>query len=169
MILKAEAGDLPAIATLNYLAYRDMAARVPAWTSKEFFHSLVEKRAQHATFFLIRKNNKVVASVAYGRPGSSVDPIPAPWASVLLLAVHPDYQGNGLGRLLARECISQAKQDQAETVGLFTSELMTSAHRLYQRLGFKIEKELAPRLGLRYWLYRYDILESIGAPLQNVE
>lgn len=163
MILKAEADDLPAIATLNYLAYRDMAARVPAWTSEEFFHSLVAKRAQHATFFLIRKDNNVIGSVAYSRPGSSVDPIPTSWSSVLLLAVHPDHQGNGFGRLLARECISLAKQDQAETVGLFTSELMTSAHRLYQSLGFKIEKELAPRLGLRYWLYRYDIPDSLKA------
>lgn len=157
MITKAEAKDLPEIAVLNYLAYREMASRVPAWSSEEFFHLLVAKRAQQATFFLLRSQNKVIGSVAYSTPGRSVDPIPAHWASLLLLAVHPEYRGNGYGRLLASECIMMARQDQADTIGLFTSELMTSAHRLYKGLGFQVEKKLAPRLGLQYWLYRYDI------------
>jgi len=156
MIIKADADDLPAIAVLNYLAYREMAARVPAWSSEEFFHSLVTRRAQNATFFMLRQDDQVIGSVAYSEPGRSVDPIPAAWASVLLLAVHPEHRGNGYGRLLVSECISRAKQDKAETIGLFTSELMTPARQLYETLGFQIAQEIAPRLGLRYWLYRYD-------------
>lgn len=162
MIIKAEIEDLPAIAVLNHLAYRDMAVHVPVWTRDDFFHSLVVTRAQQASFLLLRKDNQVIGSVAYSLPGRSVDPIPTSWASVLLLAVHPKYRGKGYGRLLASECITLAKQAQAETVGLFTSELMTSAHRLYEGLGFRVEKELAPRHGLRYWLYRYDIPDSMN-------
>jgi ribosomal protein S18 acetylase RimI-like enzyme len=160
-IIKAEAEDFSAIAELNYLAYREMAARVPTWTSEEFFHTLVATRAQSATFFVLRKGNKIIGSVAYAMPGRSVDPIPTSWASMLLLAVRHEYRRHGHGRLLANTCITLARKDRAETIGLFTSELMTSAHRLYEGLGFHIETELAPRHGLRYWLYRYDLLDSV--------
>jgi hypothetical protein len=42
-------------------------------------------------------------------------------------------------------------------IGLFTSELMTGAQQLYESLGFRRERELPPRLGLRYWRYKLDL------------
>ncbi len=118
---------------------------------------LVTTRAQQATFFVLRQADAAVGSVAYCSPGRSVDPVPASWASVLLLAVDPKHRGKGYGCLLASECMKLAEHDQAATVGLFTSELMGSARRLYEGLGFGVERELPPRHGLRYWLYRYDV------------
>jgi len=156
MIVKAEAKDLLAIAALNHAAYREMGTRVPEWANEEFWHSLVTMRVQQATFFVLRQADTVVGSVAYCSPGRSVDPVPASWASVLLLAVDPKHRGKGYGCLLASECMKLAKHDQA-AVGLFTSELMGAARRLYEGLGFGVERELPPRHGLRYWLYRYDV------------
>ncbi len=167
MIIKADAADLAEIGRLNHRAYRDMSKGVPTWNSEEFFHTLVAKRAQHATFFVLKNDNRLIGSVAYSKPGSSMEPVTTSWASILLLAVHPEYRGNGYGRLLAKECISMASSDQAETIGLFTSELMTTAHQLYKSLGFQIDHELEPRLGLRYWLYRYDIPKAAHEQQQN--
>jgi hypothetical protein len=52
-IVRAGPDDLPAIAALN----REMAARVPAWASEEYFRSLVTWRAQQAAFLLLRHDN----------------------------------------------------------------------------------------------------------------
>ncbi len=157
MITPADPADFPAIAALNHAAYREMAERVPAWREEAFFHALVAARAQQATFFVLRRDDEIVGSVAYAAPGQSADPVPAAWASVLLLAVHPAHRGCGYGRVLASACMTLAARDRAETIGLFTSELMGAARGLYEGLGFTVERELPPRHGLRYWLYRYDM------------
>lgn len=156
IIETAQSTDFPAIAALNFTAYQEMAAYVPAWKNESFFHSLVEMRAKQATFFVIREDDRVVASVAYCAPGRSTDPIPVEWASVLLLAVQPEYRGRGYARVLAEECIRLAERDKAATLGLFTSELMVAARRLYEGLGFRVDRELERRHGVRYWVYRRD-------------
>jgi ribosomal protein S18 acetylase RimI-like enzyme len=40
---------------------------------------------------------------------------------------------------------------------LHTSEYMNSARHIYEKIGFKSIKELAPRYGNKYWLYLLDI------------
>lgn len=41
--------------------------------------------------------------------------------------------------------------------GLYTSELMTTAQKMYAELGFKRQQELPSMLGLRYGLYFLSI------------
>ena len=56
-------------------------------------------------------------------------------------------------KLLTKEGIKRAWQDNAQAVGLYTSEAMTVAQKMYGSLGFKQIRELPSMLGLRYWLY----------------
>ena len=76
---------------------------------------------------------------------------------MLVLAVDPAHRGRGIAKALGSACIACARHDSARVIGLFTSELMTSAQQLYESLGFRRERELPPRLGLRYWRYKLDL------------
>jgi ribosomal protein S18 acetylase RimI-like enzyme len=79
------------------------------------------------------------------------------WASIILLAVSPRHRRRGVGGALVRDCIRRARADHASVVGLFTSEVMTGAGELYRSLGFREDRELAPRYGVRYWRLRLEL------------
>ena len=40
-----------------------------------------------------------------------------------------------------------------QIMALHTTEIMKSARHIYDKLRFKILKEIEPRLGVKYWLY----------------
>ena len=143
---------------MNVAAYREFAEYLTpeAWEMMSSNLSKPERLTDRATFMVVKIDGAIAASVAYCPAGKSVDPIPTEWASILLLAVAPDYRGKGLGELLAKECVRRAQTDGAAIMGLFTSERMVSAQRLYERLGFVRESEIPPRLGMRYFRYRSD-------------
>jgi ribosomal protein S18 acetylase RimI-like enzyme len=76
------------------------------------------------------------------------------WASIILLAMSPRHRRRGVARALMRDCIRRARADHARVVGLFTREVMTAAGELYRSLGFREDRELAPRYGVRDWRLR---------------
>ncbi len=41
-------------------------------------------------------------------------------------------------------------------IGLHTSEAMTTARGLYERMGFVVDGDLPTNFGLRYWRYRLN-------------
>lgn len=59
--------------------------------------------------------------------------------------------------------MDRARRDGAGVLGLHTSELMTVARRMYGSMGFRVERELPPNYGLRYWLYTLDPHEPAHA------
>lgn len=58
-------------------------------------------------------------------------------ASIRMLAVIPVAQGRGIGEALTRACIDRARAAGKRAVVLHSTPWMTSAHRLYERLGFR--------------------------------
>jgi predicted N-acetyltransferase YhbS len=83
--------------------------------------------------------------------------VPQEWPAIRLLSVAPWARGQGIGRLLTEVCIDLARQHGAQAIGLHTSEIMNVARPMYERMGFAIVRELEPRFGVRYWLYRKDL------------
>jgi ribosomal protein S18 acetylase RimI-like enzyme len=152
----SEPSDLADIALLNVMSYAEFGRSVPVdqWKAMEANLSHPERIAERATFIVARAQGALVGSVAYCRANHSVDPIPRDWASLLVLAVAPDSRGRGYGEALVKECLTRASSDGAAVVGLYTSELMVGAQRLYERLGFERESEIPRRYGLRYFRYR---------------
>lgn len=75
---------------------------------------------------------------AYGHDLGIESPI------VRLLAVAPEARGHGVATALLREAAKRAKEDGAQTLHLHTSDMMASAVRLYERLGFEraIDKDI---------------------------
>ena len=59
-------------------------------------------------------------------------------------------RGRGLSRRLTEWCIARARQQGATEIGLHTSEAMTIARGLYERMGFVVDGDLPMNFGLRY-------------------
>lgn len=164
MVSPAHPSDFDSIAVLNVEAYREFADHMSPdnWRSMEASLRAVETRARSARFLVIRDRGAVVGSVGYCPAGKGNPKIfPLDWAAILLLAVAPTHRGRGIARTLVSECIQCARNDSAQVIGLFTSELMTAAQQLYESLGFRRESELPSRLGLRYWRYKLQLTEPM--------
>jgi len=156
MVERATADDVEAIADLNVRAYGEFASALApgAWELMQKNLTNVAERFLVSQFFVVRDDQKVVGSVAYG-PAGSGDPtlFEADMASVLLLAVAPEHRARGIAKALTTACISSARRDDASSIGLFTNELMQAAQHLYRSVGFRLESELPMRYGVRYFRY----------------
>jgi ribosomal protein S18 acetylase RimI-like enzyme len=53
-----------------------------------------------------------------------------------MLAVDPSAQGRGVGAALVRACVEETRSSGRARVVISSASDMTSAHRLYERLGF---------------------------------
>jgi DNA-binding MarR family transcriptional regulator/GNAT superfamily N-acetyltransferase len=62
-------------------------------------------------------------------------------ARLRLLFVDRSARGRGLGETLVQECIRFARTAGYRKVVLWTQSILTSAHRLYQKAGFRLVKE----------------------------
>jgi ribosomal protein S18 acetylase RimI-like enzyme len=157
---EATAADVLAIADLNVAAYREFAKRLgpPAWEAMQKNLRGVARLTGWARFLVVRTPRGLAGSVGYCAPGKSDAAVFEPeWASIVLLAVAPRHRRRGIARALLRECIRRARDDHAPAVGLFTSELMTGAAELYRSLGFREDRELPRRYGVRYWRLRLEL------------
>jgi len=54
-------------------------------------------------------------------------------------------------------CIDFARSSDEKTVALHTSEYMNAARHIYESLGFRQIRELEPRYGKRYWIYKLEL------------
>lgn len=57
-------------------------------------------------------------------------------AAFRLLAVNPETQGKGLGKLLINACIQQAKDEGFEYLVIHSTKSMMVAWKMYERIGF---------------------------------
>ena len=94
-------------------------------------------------------------------------PPASPWAQVAgeadlefrMLAVSPAARGRGIGEALTRAVLDRAAELGLTGVVLSSSTQMTTAHRIYERLGFRRtpEKDWSPAPGTMLITYRVDL------------
>jgi ribosomal protein S18 acetylase RimI-like enzyme len=164
MVSLAQAGDFDAIAALNVESYGEFSSHMSpdGWRGMEASLRVVEARAQSARFLVMKDRGAIVGSVGYCPAGKgNPDISPPDWAGVLLLAVSPTHRCRGIARQLVSACIQCARDDGAQMIGLFTSEVMIAARQLYESFGFRRESEIPPRFGLRYWRYQLPLAEPM--------
>lgn len=75
------------------------------------------------------------------------------WPIMRMLVVSPQARGAGVGRRLAQECIDRAVRDGADVFALHTSPIMSVALPMYERMGFRLVREVQPVLGVAYAVY----------------
>ena len=63
-------------------------------------------------------------------------------AGFRLLAVNPEYQRQGIGKLLTFECIGKAKIQQRAQMIIHTTMAMQTAWKMYEKIGFKRSEDL---------------------------
>ncbi|MEK5640577.1 GNAT family N-acetyltransferase [Paenibacillus rhizosphaerae] len=102
------------------------------------------------------------SEAAYGNPEMGIhSPI------IRLLAVHPSARGRGVATALIREAARRALELGATTLNLHTSDMMASAVKLYEKLGFQRHYETDTTNGETLVKgYRIDVPGSLL--LQNV-
>ncbi|NYE37685.1 GNAT superfamily N-acetyltransferase [Nocardioides cavernae] len=126
----AAAGDVCVAAYEPFLtgAEDDYAARL---------HDVATRDAQ-AEVWVAVDGDRVAGLVTFCPPGS-------PWREIAradegefrMLAVDPAAQGAGAGTALARLCEERAREHGATGMALSSLATMTSAHRVYARLGYE--------------------------------
>jgi len=76
---------------------------------------------------------------------------------IRFVTVSDKYKGLKLGQKLTEKCIEFARRSGEKKIALHTSEFMDKARHIYEKLGFRIIKEIEPRYGKKYWLYEMNL------------
>jgi ribosomal protein S18 acetylase RimI-like enzyme len=63
-------------------------------------------------------------------------------AGFRLLAVNPEFRGQGIGKLLTYECIRKAKSQKRAQMIIHTTLAMQTAWKMYEKIGFKRSEDL---------------------------
>ena len=83
------------------------------------------------------------------------------WCYIRFVSVNPKYRGRSIGERLTRKCIDMARENNETVMALHTSEIMKGARHIYEKIGFRILKEIEPRLGVKYWLYTLELAKNL--------
>ncbi len=102
----------------------------------------------------------VVGTVTLSPPGSPLREVAIDGEGEMrMLAVDPEVQGRGLGRVATEHVIEEVRRRGLEAVVLCTSRTMTAAQALYERRGFVRvpERDWSPAPGIDLVAYRLEL------------
>ncbi|HKZ05949.1 MAG TPA: GNAT family N-acetyltransferase [Methylomirabilota bacterium] len=141
-------GDQEAVRALTLAAYAEYAdALGPMWPPYRDNILQTLARVAPAQQIVAARDGALVGAVLLYPHGA---PLPtqadagalARWPEVRLLAVPPVHRGQGIAEALMRECVRRARAAGATSLTLHTTDMMRTAMRLYERLGFDREPAL---------------------------
>ena len=137
-IRDARSEELDAVSAVIAAAYEQYAPVFPSeqWRAYADDIANVRSRLNEADLIVAERGGRIAGTVTFYQDGSSGG-WPEGWAAIRLLAVHPDSRGPGIGRALTEECIERCRERGIATVGLHTTEAMSVARGMYERMGFK--------------------------------
>lgn len=155
-IRQATLRDAVAINRLCVEAYQEYEVAVgrASWEQMQHMLSHAADLSESGELLLAEGADGILGVVLYISPGHSDGVvIPKGWAFIRTLAVSPKSRGKGIGKRLTQECIERAIKDGAVAIGLTTSDMMTVALPMYERMGFQREAEIEPRFGVKQARY----------------
>ena len=141
----ARSEELDQVASLMRDAYQEYRASFPAQVWEGYLRDIMDVRSRIGISELIvaeqmspEGGGRLVGAVTF-YPDASLserESWPSGWAGLRLLAVHPEARGLGIGRILMDECLRRSRQLGVPTLGLHTTEMMSVARGMYERMGF---------------------------------
>ena len=138
-------GEHRALGDLTVAAY---AAIDPAVVDEDEYagelRDVAGRAADAEVLVAIDDGGTVLGGVTYV-PGPD-----SPWAEfsepdgagIRMLAVAPEAQGRGIGEALSRACVDRARATGRGQIVLHSTDRMTTAHRIYEHLGFARDASL---------------------------
>ena len=160
-IRDARPEDRDAILDVTLAAYQEYAARMPGFWDGP---SATRARPSSSSPSTAARSWATVLLYPPRRMRlSQRESLEMPWPEVRLLAVAPSARGRGVGAALMRECERRVRLAHGATLSLHTTDLMQTAMRMYERMGFVRAPELDfhPAPGVTVKGYRLD-LEKAG-------
>ena len=155
---RARPDDFARIAQLTVDVYVGGGLATPAYAPEL---ADVAGRAERAELLVVRDpGGRVVGSVALVLTGDFGNVITSDEeAAFRMLVVDPAAQGQGIGELLVTTCLDRARAAGKRRMVISTDPLMTTAHRLYQRLGFTRlpERDWRPEPGVDLLVYSREL------------
>ena len=114
------------------------------------------RRAADAELWVAVEDGRVVGTVTFCPPESTYREIA--WADegeFRMLAVSTEARGRGVGKALVEHCVQRSRDLGLAGVRMSTMDRMTSAHRVYERLGFvrAAEDDWEPVPGVKLLAY----------------
>ena len=121
---------------LTVEAYRTLADAASAAYEREL-RDIAGRRAG-SEILVAEVDGRIVGCVTFVDGLTALSEVDDPdAASVRMLGVAAEARNRGVGEALMRECIDRARRSGRKRVRLHTLPSMTSAQRLYARLGFR--------------------------------
>jgi GNAT superfamily N-acetyltransferase len=163
LIRNARSDELDEVSLLLKDAYQQYEnfIRPEAW--KSYLEDIMDVRSRlgESDLIVAEVNHRLVGSVTlYLDTSHSMPEVwPRGWAVVRLLAVHPEYRGQGISRALMEECIRRCRQAKVAAIGLHTTEVMDIARQMYERTGFVRvpESDFHPVPGVTVMAYSFQL------------
>ncbi len=114
------------------------------------------RRAREAELWVAVDDGRVLGSVTFAPVGSAYREIGrADEGEFRMLAVSPASRGRGIGRALVERCVQRSRELGYAGVRMSSMDVMTGAHRIYERLGFTRapEDDWSPEPGVALLAY----------------
>ena len=133
-------------------AYSNLPGFLTIETAPEYFHKLknIGELTQNPVvkiFVAVSNQNEIGGAVVYfsdmqfyGSAGTATEVRNA--GGFRFLAIHQNFRGHGLGKLLTNYCIEYAKSEQQEQLVIHTTNAMKIAWGMYERMGFERSQDL---------------------------
>jgi ribosomal protein S18 acetylase RimI-like enzyme len=121
----------------------------------------VAGRAEDATVLVADLDGRLAGTVTFALGGTAYANVAgADEAEIRMLATTSAMRGHGVGTALVEECVRRAEQAGCSVVRLSTQPEMTTAQRIYQRLGFvrTPDRDWSPVPGVDLLTYELPLL-----------
>ena len=167
-IRQATWDDFEAVARITVAAYRALST----WVGDDYAASLadVAGRAASGATVLVAEDGDghVVGSVTLVLPPSPFfewTPDVDGDCGFRMLAVDPAAQGRGIGVALVEECLRRSRVAGRKRMVIGSTPWMTTAHRMYERMGFVRRPDLDQQWGwITGWAFVLDLVGTESLP-----
>jgi ribosomal protein S18 acetylase RimI-like enzyme len=159
VVRAARDDELDAVGALTVAAYLGDGLLT---ADADYAHRLADarSRAREAELYVAEEAGTLLGSVTFCAPGT-------PYAELArdgegefrMLSVAPAARGRGIAEALVRHCLARSRELGHSAVVLCSMREMTTAHRLYARLGFQRlpERDWSPVAGIELLAYRRSL------------
>jgi N-acetylglutamate synthase-like GNAT family acetyltransferase len=133
-------GAIGRVTELHAMVYHELCdfdVNFVVFVAKEFADFQANFDAQHDGLWLYKRNNRIIGCIAID--GSQHE---SEGARLRFLIVDPEYQHNGIGKILMEEAIEFCKARLMSRIFLWTTPALHQARRLYEKFGFVLVSEV---------------------------